>query len=251
MEFDTAIAVAVIVAAPVIGSFLAVVALRWGSGRTVVFGRSACDACGHALGPLELVPLVSYAAQRGRCRHCGAAIDPLHAVMEAGALMLAVWAAFVTSGWVLLASAALGWTLLTLSAIDWRTGLLPDILTLPLIAAGLGVAWLVDPKSLLDHVIGAVVGFVVFAALSEIYLRLRGRDGLGLGDAKLLAASGAWLGWQALPSVILFAALLGLAAVLVLRVAGKHLDATSRIAFGPALAAATWAVWLYGPLVPG
>jgi leader peptidase (prepilin peptidase) / N-methyltransferase len=241
-------AVVVIVIAPFIGSFLAVVALRLPNERGIVAGRSSCDACGKTLKPIELIPLVSYLVQRGRCRACDAAIDPLHIAMEGSALVVAVWAALVTSGWVLAASCLLGWTLLTLAAIDWRTGLLPDVLTLPLIPIGLGAAWFFDAGGIWDHVIGAAAGFVGFAALAALYRWLRGRDGLGLGDAKLLAASGAWLGWMALPSVILFAALLGLAFVLLRRV---PLDATSRIAFGPALALATWVVWLYGPLVPG
>lgn len=240
-----------LVASPVIGSFLAVVALRLPVHRTVVAGRSACDACGRALGPLELIPLVSYAMQRGRCRHCAAAVDPLHPAMELGALAVTAWALFVTGeDWALGASCLLGWTLLTLAAIDARTGLLPDVLTLPLIVLGLAATWLLDRAALLDHAIGAVAGFAVFAALSEAYRRLRGRDGLGLGDAKLLAASGAWLGWAALPSVVLFAAIAGLAFVLLRRLRGQKLDATARIAFGPALALATWIVWLYGPLVP-
>lgn len=239
-----------IAAAPFVGSFLGVVATRLTEGRTVLFGRSACDACGATLGPLDLVPLISFAALRGRCRHCGAKIGLLHPVMEIAALALAVQAALVTSGWVLLASCGLGWTLLALAAIDWRTGLLPDVLTLPLAVAGLGVAWWLDPASLGDHAIGAAAGFLGFAALSEIYRRLRGRDGLGLGDAKLLAASGAWLSWSGLPTTILFGALIGLVIVLVTRRSGEALRATDRIAFGPALAAATWLVWLYGPLVP-
>lgn len=246
-----AFSLTLIVVAPFIGSFLAVVALRWGQARGAVRGRSACDACGATLAPLDLVPLVSFVGLRGRCRHCGAAIDPTHVALELGALTVVVWAAFVTSGWILVASCALGWTLLTLAAIDWRTGLLPDVLTLPLIVAGLGVSFALDSGSLLDHVIGAAVGFVAFWALAEAYRLLRGRDGLGLGDAKLLAASGAWLSWSGLPSVILFAAFIGLALVLAQRLRGGALQATDRLAFGPALAAATWLVWLYGPLVPG
>ena len=240
-------AIVAIINTPFIGSFLAVVALRWPQGRGVVAGRSACDACGHTLGPIELVPLISYAALRGRCRHCGAAIDPLHVVMEAGALILTIWAAIIATGPVLAASCVLGWMLLTLSAIDWRAGLLPDVLTLPLIILGMAAAWTFDQQNIWDHLIGAAAGFIGFAALAALYRWLRGRDGLGLGDAKLLAASGAWLGWTALPSVILFAALLGLAFVLLRR---KPFDAASRIAFGPALALATWFVWLYGPLLP-
>ncbi|MEI9886373.1 MAG: A24 family peptidase [Rhizomicrobium sp.] len=245
-----ALSLSLIVAAPFIGSFLGVVAIRLTQGRTVLFGRSACDSCGAVLAPRDLVPLASFALLRGRCRRCGAGIDPLHVAMELGAAAVAVWAAVVTSGWILVASCALGWTLLTLAAIDWRSGLLPDVLTLPLAALGLGVAFALDRTALPDHVLGAVAGFAVFWALAEIYRRLRGRDGLGLGDAKLLGAAGAWLSWSALPTVVLFAAFLGLALVLARRARGQVLTATDRLAFGPALAAATWLVWLYGPLVP-
>jgi len=250
MDIDIAAPVATIVTAPFVGSFLAVVALRWPRADSLVFGRSRCDACGRGLGPIELVPLLSYAVQSGRCRHCGAAIDPLHPVMEAGALAVAIWAAFVTTGWVLAASCLLGWTLLTLAVIDERSGQLPDALTLPLAVAGIAVAWLVDPVVIGVHIVGAVAGFAGFWILSELYRRLRGRDGLGLGDAKLLAASGAWLAWPALPSVILIAAALGLCIALAQRLRHEPVDAATRIAFGPALAAATWIVWLYGPLVP-
>jgi leader peptidase (prepilin peptidase)/N-methyltransferase len=249
MNFDVAAALASIAAAPFVGSFLAVVALRQPLGRTVVAGRSHCDRCDQVLGPAELIPLLSYTLQRGRCRHCGARIDPLHPVMEAGALLVSIWAATVTAGWVLLASCLLGWTLLTLAAIDWRHGLLPDVLTLPLILAGFAVTYLIDVRALGDHAIGAAAGYLGFWALAEVYVRLRRRDGLGLGDAKLLAASGAWLGWLALPSVILFAACIALALVLTRRFGGETVQATTRVAFGPALAAGTWIVWLYGPLV--
>jgi leader peptidase (prepilin peptidase)/N-methyltransferase len=114
----------------------------------------------------------------------------------------------------------------------------------------LAVSYAIDPTLLLPHLIGAAAGFVAFAAVAEIYRRLRGRDGLGLGDAKLLAAAGAWLGWQALAGLVLIAAVIGLAAVLVRSLAGRPMEPTSRIAFGPALAAAFWIVWLYGPLLP-
>jgi len=242
---------AAIAVSPFVGSFLAVVAVRLPAGKGFVSGRSACDACGAVLGPGELVPLVSYALQRGRCRHCGAAIDRLHPVMELAALLIAVWAAVATPDLVAIVSCLLGWALLLLAAIDWRTGLLPDVLTLPLLVAGLAVAAAFAPEDLLGHVIGAAAGLILFAGLSLLYRRVRRRDGLGLGDAKLLAAGGAWLSWTALPSVILFASLIALALVLLRRPRGEAFDAASRIAFGPALAGAIWIVWLYGPLVLG
>ncbi|MBS0472770.1 MAG: prepilin peptidase [Proteobacteria bacterium] len=240
-----------IVTAPVFGSFLAVVAIRLSRDANPLAGRSACDACGARLSAFEMIPLLSYAVRRGRCAHCGAAIDVLHPVVEAGALAVALWAAAVTGGWIVIASCVLGWTLLTLSAIDARTGYLPDVLTLPLIAVGLVVAWLIDPAIVVEHLIGAAAGFAVFAVLGEVYRRLRGRDGLGLGDAKLLAAAGAWLGWRGLPTVVLLAALAGLAFVLFRRMRGEDITAADRLAFGPALALGIWLVWLYGPLVPG
>jgi leader peptidase (prepilin peptidase)/N-methyltransferase len=156
----------------------------------------------------------------------------------------------VLSGWLLWASLALGWTLLALAAIDLRHYLLPDPLTLPLIPAGLGLAWLIEPAKLPDHAIGAAAGLVGFALIAWLYRRLRRREGLGLGDAKLLAAGGAWLGWQALPSVVALAAVFALALALAGALPGGKLAATTRIAFGPHLALAIWLVWLYGPLVP-
>jgi leader peptidase (prepilin peptidase)/N-methyltransferase len=240
-----------LVVAPFIGSFLSVVVTRLTKGETVVAGRSACDACGHTLGALDLLPLASYALLRGKCRHCGAPIDPVHPAMEVGALAVAVWAALTMGGWVLVATCVYGWMLLALSAIDLRDGLLPDVLTLPLLAIGLGVSYAIDPALLRDHAIGAVAGFVVFALLAYLYRRLRGREGMGLGDAKLLAAEGAWVGWIGLPTIILFAAVIGLVGALVLSRRGKGLAATDRLPFGPALAFAGWLVWLYGPLVPG
>ncbi len=249
MPFESVAAIFAVVAAPFVGSFLAVVVIR--RDRSLVLGRSACDACGTPLAPRDLVPVLSFAWLRGRCRACGARIDPIHPILEAGALALALWAATVTAGWILIASCLLGWTLLTLAAIDWRTGLLPDRLTLPLAASGLVMAWWIDPASLPGHLIGAVAGFGAFAVLAEAYRHLRGRDGLGLGDAKLLGGGGAWLSWIALPTVVLYAAAIGLASVLVLGAGRRAVRAGDSLPFGPPLAAAIWLVWLYGPLVPG
>lgn len=252
MGIDTTVTVATaIVISPFIGSFLALLVLRLPAHRPIALGRSACDVCRRTLGVRDLLPLASYVALRGRCRNCGARIDPVHPWIEVGALAIAVWAATVTSGWIFVATCCLGWFLLTLAAIDWRTCLLPDALTLPLAATGLLVAYVIDHSSLIDHIVGAAAGFVTFALLAETYRRLRGREGLGLGDAKLLAAAGAWLGWLALPTVLLFAAMLGLAFVLMRRLTGQAIGAVDHIPFGPALAVGTWLVWLYGPLLPG
>jgi leader peptidase (prepilin peptidase)/N-methyltransferase len=102
-----------------------------------------------------------------------------------------------------------------------------------------------------DHLIGAAAGFAVFAGIAAIYRRLRGREGLGLGDAKLLAALGAWVGWQGLPTIVLYAALAGLLWAIAGALRGAPLHARHRIPFGPFLSLAGWLVWLYGPLTLG
>jgi len=242
-------ATALVLAAPFVGSFLGTVATRVPRLQPVLLGRSHCADCGATLGPFELVPLLSYCALGGKCRHCDATIDPMLAVIEIGATALALWAAFTTSGIALIASCMLGWTLLALAAIDWRERVLPDVLTLSLLAFGLIFTSAIDPGSIVDHAIGAAAGFTIFAVTALLYRLIRGREGLGLGDAKLLAASGAWLGWIGLPSTILLAALLTLGAALIQSARGSPLKGGSSFAFGPALAAATWLVWLYGPLV--
>src|SRR5262249_9472150 len=159
----------------------------------------------------------------------------------------ALWAASATDGALLWASCVLGWILLTLGAIDLRDGILPDSLTLSLLVLGLVVTYFLEPWQLRDNAIGAVAGFVAFAAIRWLYARVRGREGMGLGDAKLLAAAGAWVGWDALPSVVLAAALLGLAVALVMAMRGRRLTGDQSLAFGPALCAGLWLVWLYGP----
>ena len=234
--------------APAIGSFIGVLAVRLPEGRGVLAGRSICDHCGHVLGPRDLVPLGSWLWLRGKCRYCDARIARLYPAIELAALAVVVWAATVTSGTVLIASCILGWTLLALAVTDWRSYVLPDALTLFLLLSGFVAAFMFDPARFSDHIFGTGAGTFLFAFLAWAYWRLRGREGLGLGDAKLLGGLGAWLAWDGLPSVIFFGAGLGLVAVLVRSLAGQPMKTTDRIPFGPFLAAGGWLVWLYGPL---
>lgn len=231
------------------GSFLGLIAVRLPEGGRIVLGRSACRSCGTALGAIDLVPLFSWLALRGRCRHCGAPVSAFYPAMEVAAVGVAVWAAALTSGWLLAASCFLGWGLLVLSAVDWREFLLPDNLTLPLIPAGLVVAYSVDPGQVAAHIAGAALGYGMLALLAWGYRRRCGRDGIGMGDAKLLAAAGAWTSWTALPGILLLAGMTGLvAAVLTALLERRKLSARQSIAFGPHLALATWVSWLYGPI---
>ena len=240
-----------VLAGPFIGSFLGVVAVRLPAGRRLLWGRSRCDHCDEVLAARDLVPLIGWLINRGRCRYCGRRVSRLYPMLELAAIGIAFWSLAVLPGWLAWAGCGLGWTLLALSVIDARHLILPDELTLPLIPAGLALAWGVDSDKLLHHGVGAVAGFLLVLAVAAAYRRLRGREGIGLGDAKLLAAAGAWVSWQGLPSVVLLAAVTGLAGALARGVFTRSFAAQQELPFGPYLAAGFWLVWLYGPIVPG
>lgn len=229
------------IAGAIIGSFLATLILRWPQGRGVARGRSACDGCGRTLAPYELIPLLSALIARGRCRTCAAPIDPLHDRIEAGCAIIGALALGVIPdlggiGWALL-----GWLLLTLAVLDWRHFWLPDALTLPLAFLGFTIGLWATDVTLVDRAIGAALGYGALLAIALAYRALRGRDGLGLGDAKLLGALGAWFGWQALPFILLIAASTGLAVMLA---TGRAKDRTARAPLGTFLALATLPAWI-------
>ena len=158
---------------------------------------------------------------------------------------LFVWATLAeTRSAPLLASFALAWLLVTLAAIDFAILRLPDVLTLPLVLLGLLLCTVLPDRPLTDHVVAAVGGYAAFALLAVAWRRWRGKEGLGLGDAKLLAAAGAWLGWRLLPITTLVAASLALAWVLMRSVVAGKSSEGRLVAFGPPLCAATWIVWL-------
>jgi leader peptidase (prepilin peptidase)/N-methyltransferase len=237
-----------ILAAPFIGSFLGVLIRRLPIGERIALSRSHCESCEHTLSARDLVPLGSYILAGGKCRYCAAPIGAFHPAVELAALAVAIWAASLDAGFHLWADCLLGWALLALGWIDARHMVLPDMLTLPLVLAGLAVAYVMDPAGTAHHAAGAAIGWLLFWGLSRVYRALRGRDGLGEGDAKLLAASGAWVAWYGLGSVMLLGAVIGLGVWLAMRLAGGKVQAGTLIPFGPALALATWLVWLYGPL---
>jgi len=208
--------------------------------------RSRCEMCRRPLGARDLIPIASYLMLRGRCRGCGTRIAPFHLAVEMAALGVAgVAAATLPDDATLCCGCGLGWTLLALAWIDWDAFILPDALTLPLVLAGLATtAWL-EAERLTDHAVAAALGYLLFRGVAWAYRRLRGRDGLGEGDAKLMAAAGAWVGITALSSVLVGGALLTLAAGLVDAVRkGEGFRASKRLPFGPGLCAALWAVWL-------
>ena len=226
------------------GSFLANLAIRWPREQSVMRGRSSCDACGKTLGASELIPIVSAAIQRGRCRGCGAAIDPRHWQIELGCALMGAAAGFVVAGPVAVAGAVFGWLLLTLAAIDVAEFWLPDALTATLAVAGLvsGIAGITP--DLTDRMISGAGGFAVLWLIAFAYRRLRGREGLGGGDPKLLGAIGLWLGWRMLPIVLLLASLVGLALVLTAMLTGRKVARDTRLPFGALLAVAAYPAWL-------
>jgi len=168
--------------------------------------------------------------------------------MIAACAVLGSWAAWIMPSLSLLAiSCALGWVLLVLATIDALAFRLPDILTLPLIAAGLAVAWWLPDHDLVGHIVAALIAVLLFYAVAAVYRGVRHQDGLGLGDVKLAGAAGAWLGWQALPYVVLLASALGLVWAGVAAIRRGRGALRERIPFGIALCFAIWVIWLYGP----
>jgi leader peptidase (prepilin peptidase)/N-methyltransferase len=190
---------------------------------------------------------VSWLALRGRCSACKAAISPRYPLVELAGGLLAAYAIWhfgpTAKG---LAACVLLWTLVALAVIDADTQLLPDNLTLPLLWAGLiaNLAGLFVP--LADAVIGAVAGYLVLWIVYWLFRLIRGKEGMGYGDFKLLAALGAWLGWKMLPVIILLSSVAG-AAIGILLIAFQGRDKATPLPFGPYLAIAGALALFAGP----
>lgn len=227
----------------VFGSFIATVAIRWPAGRSALRGRSACDGCGRTLTAFELVPLLGFVVLRGRCRSCRTRIAAGHVVTEILGAGIGIIAGIVAPGAEGVAGAACGWLLLALGAIDLAAFWLPDVLTGALAVVALAGGLAGFGADLHARLIGGVAGFGVLWLVAKAYRRVRGRTGLGGGDPKLFSAIGLWLGWRALPEVLLIAALTGLAIVLVLTLAGRRMTATDRLPLGTLLAGAAFLRW--------
>ena len=241
-------ALVVLLAAPLVGSFLGVLVKRLPTAEPVFLSRSRCPHCASRLGVRDLIPVVSWLVARGHCRFCGKKIGFFYPLIEIAAIGIAAWAISVVPMWLVWPTSLLGWALLVLSLIDLKDRILPDCLTLPLVVAGLGMSWMLDPGNLWLHALAAGTGFLASLAIDMAYRRFRGRSGLGRGDAKLIAASGAWVSLSGLPSVILIASATALIWVVLRRRGTANLSAATVVPFGPFLALATWIVWLHGPL---
>lgn len=208
--------------------------------------RSRCPHCGHAIGALENIPVLSYLVLRGRCKACGAAIRARYPVVEllTGVLSgLVVW----QFGFSIQAAGALvlTWSLISLTVIDLDHKLLPDVITLPVLWLGLLLNIPETFASLQDSVIGAAAGYLVLWSVFQAFKLLTGKEGMGYGDFKLLALLGAWLGWQFLPLIVVLSSVVGAVVGIGLVLARGH-DRSVPIPFGPYLAAAGWIALLWG-----
>ncbi|MHB0973296.1 MAG: prepilin peptidase [Thiobacillus sp.] len=198
--------------------------------------RSACPRCGHPITALENVPILSWLWLRGRCSACGTPISARYPLVELLTALLSAavawkWGVSVQTGGALL----LVWTLIALAFIDLDTTLLPDSLTLPLLWLGLLFNLNGHFTSLPDAVIGAMAGYGVLWSVYWLFKLATGKEGMGFGDFKLLAAIGAWLGWQMLPVTLLLSSAVGAVIGIGMIVLVKH-DRRVPIPFGPYLA---------------
>ena len=208
--------------------------------------RSRCPSCGHPISALENVPILSWLWLRGRCSDCQAPISPRYPLVEAvTGLCSAAAAAYFGYGWMLLGALLLIWSLIALTFIDADTQLLPDSITLPLLWMGLCFNLFGVFADLSSAVLGAMVGYLSLWSVYWAFKLFTGKEGMGYGDFKLLAALGAWLGWQMLPLIILLSSLVGTAVGIVLIILarqGRHVP----IPFGPYLAAAGLIALIWG-----
>lgn len=240
----TSLMIASCLVGSVIGSFVALVADRWPRGEDIVLAPSRCRSCGHRLAAANLVPLISYCWQRGRCAWCRARLPGDLLLAELGGAAIAALAVSVAPNWSAAAALAIfGWALLLLGLLDARHLWLPDAITLPLALAGLAAVAILPDPTLASRLAGALLGYASLEGLRRAYRRLRGREGLGGGDPKLLAAIGAWLGAAALPGVVLGAACAGLIWAGLERLRGRPVGGIVPIPLGTSLAVSALA-WL-------
>ena len=217
----------------------------------LVVPRSRCPHCGHQISAGENIPVLSYLFLKGKCSSCGARISPRYPLVELATAVLSALVAWqFGAGWTTVYALAFTWALIALAGIDFDEQLLPDVITLPLLWLGLlvslassgGQPLFVDPRS---AIIGAAAGYLTLWLLFHVYRKLTGKEGMGYGDFKLLAALGAWVGWQVLPLIVILSALVG-AVIGGALIAFRGRDHQVPMPFGPFLAAAGWIALLWG-----
>ena len=218
--------------------------------------RSRCPSCNQQITAIQNIPVISYLLLGGKCGNCKAPISQRYPAVE---LLTAVLTGIVAwrfgFGWEAAAAIALTWTLIAISVIDIDHQIIPDSISLPLIWSGLFLSLFhplagaevlfVDAKT---AIVGGLAGYLSLWSIYHLFRLLTGKEGMGYGDFKLLAALGAWLGWQMLPLIILLSAIVGAVSGILMIVTKRH-ERSVPIPFGPYLAAAGWVAMLYGPQI--
>ena len=215
----------------------------------LVLSQSRCPSCGHHIRPWENIPIVSYLFLRGKCSSCHNRISlryPMVELVTAVLFAVTIW----HFGPTLQGLSALVLTafIVTLTFIDIDHQLLPDNLTLPLLWAGILISLWSIHTPLASSVIGAIAGYLALWAVYHVFRLLTGKEGMGYGDFKLLAAFGAWLGWSMLPLIILLSSVVGAMTGLLLMASGK-LKRDNPMPFGPYIAAAGWIALIWGDAI--
>jgi leader peptidase (prepilin peptidase) / N-methyltransferase len=218
--------------------------------------RSACPACKAPITAVQNIPVISWLALRGRCAACKAPISMRYPLVELATGLSSAWVAWHFGfGAAAACALAVTWTLIALTGIDMDHQLLPDGITLPLLWAGLLAAVVIGPLpgaplpvSARDAIIGAAAGYLSLWLVFHAFRLITGKEGMGYGDFKLIAALGAWLGWKVLPLVILLSAATG-AVLGILMIVLRGRDRAAPMPFGPYLAAAGWLAMLYGDVL--
>jgi leader peptidase (prepilin peptidase)/N-methyltransferase len=222
----------------------------------LVAPRSRCTDCGQQITAMQNIPVISYLMLGGKCGNCQAPISRRYPIIE---LVTAVLTGIVTwrfgFGWEAAAAVLMTWTLIAISVIDIDHQIIPDSISLPLIWVGLflslfnatagGEILFINART---AIIGGLAGYLSLWSIYHLFRLLTGKEGMGYGDFKLLAALGAWLGWQLLPLIILLSAAVGAVVGISLIVLKRH-ERSVPIPFGPYLAAAGWIAMLYGPQI--
>ena len=208
--------------------------------------RSHCPACNHQVKVIENIPIISYLFLRGKCSNCGIKISPQYPFVE---LLTAILTTFIMLKFGFSIQALGGviftWFLIALSGIDIKTQLLPDDLTFPFLWLGIIFNLFTTYTDLTSSVLGAIFGYLTLWSVFHLFKLITGKEGMGYGDFKLLAALGAWLGWQSLPLILLFSSAVG-AVIGIFMIVSKLQERSQPIPFGPYLAVAGWIAMLYG-----
>lgn len=222
----------------------------------LVVPRSRCPSCGAAIRAWQNIPVVSYLLLGGKCANCSNSISARYPIVELCTAILAAACAWRFGvGWEALMAIVLTLALIPIAVIDGETQLIPDSIVLPLLWIGLAMSLFspvagatilfISPR---DAIVGAMAGYLSLWTVYQLFKLVTGKEGMGYGDFKLLAALGAWLGWQHLPQIILMSAVVGSIVGIALMVFRKH-ERSIPIPFGPYLAAAGWITMLWGDAI--